>query len=267
MAGCLLMWTQFASALMGPESVFDEFLTLYEQYGGEQYMLDEQITQRSHVLQAAHFASLAGAPEAVVIGLLLHDVGQISDARFAGQTDQLHHSHDSIGAQWADSHGLPPQVSEWIEYHTLAKMHLCEQDIHYYDHLSQASKDSLEIQRVKYQQGQPAAITYFAASPHLEDHLASRRCDDMAKQVDFDSIQDDPKGALPGFESYRGMFERVIRKKGQAAGNPEWHQLIEQMQANMWRDPEQFLTQVKSRDIAALSKPWAPKRSAGYRTF
>ena len=39
------------------------------------YGADDQITQLAHALQAARQAELAGAPEAVVVGALLHDVG------------------------------------------------------------------------------------------------------------------------------------------------------------------------------------------------
>lgn len=53
--------------------IFDDFITLYRLYGGNQYMLDESIIQSSHVLQAAHIAQTAGAPDDLVVALLFHN--------------------------------------------------------------------------------------------------------------------------------------------------------------------------------------------------
>lgn len=233
------------ASLVGAYAVFNEFTQLYQQYGGDKYMIDEDITQRSHVLQAAHFSRMAGAPENVVIGLLLHDVGQIVDQSKVGQTETLHHDHDTLGAQWAKEKGFPEQVVQWIGFHTLAKLVLCDQDNEYYAHLSSASKKSYEIQRDKYSKEHPEAVDAFLSSRYLMDHLTARRCDDMAKQVAFDAKEDDPDGILPGFNSYEAMFVRVLEGKGRPATNVRWREAIHLLQEGMWEAPDEFLHHAK----------------------
>ena len=76
---------------------FDEMKRLYDLYGGNFYMIDEPITQQLHVLQAAYLADFAGAPEEVVIALLLHDIGQLAQEDQVGNLAVLHYAYDDYG--------------------------------------------------------------------------------------------------------------------------------------------------------------------------
>lgn len=40
---------------------FDKIISLYQQYGDNKYMIDEEITQLQHALQAAHIAKICNA--------------------------------------------------------------------------------------------------------------------------------------------------------------------------------------------------------------
>eukprot|EP00211_Chloroparvula_japonica_P009018 CAMPEP_0119137706 /NCGR_PEP_ID=MMETSP1310-20130426/24172_1 /TAXON_ID=464262 /ORGANISM="Genus nov. species nov., Strain RCC2339" /LENGTH=152 /DNA_ID=CAMNT_0007128817 /DNA_START=133 /DNA_END=588 /DNA_ORIENTATION=+ len=149
-------------------SYFDAFVEAYEKRGGDKYMIEEEITQECHSLQAAHVAWLAGAPEDVVVGLLFHDVGQVIHEEYAGNTDHLHGHHDDLGSAWMLAHGFPQDVADLVQFHTLAKILLCEREAGYEEHLSRASLISLQVQRRKYgEEAMQPVVRRLRAHPRL----------------------------------------------------------------------------------------------------
>lgn len=212
---------------------FDLLIAAYEKYGNDQYMIDEEIVQSSHALQAAYIASYAGAPDDVIVGLLFHDIGQIIDAAKVGDVGYLHAAHDEVGSAWLKEQGFPQDVVDWVRFHTIAKMVLCEEDPSYYEHLSLASRQSLEIQKAKYlnEEGQ-TTLKAFNAHPRREDFLHQRKCDDMAKIKDFREV--------PPFEEYRGITRSVLQGKAKPAKNPAWREVIDALHSFMCVDKEAF---------------------------
>lgn len=177
---------------------FQRVKELYQEYGNHKYMISENITQISHVIQAAKLAEKYGAPNCVIIGLLLHDIGQlIIQSRSSSEVDinTLHAQHDDVGADWLQSQGFGKIVCDIVRYHTFAKVVLIERDPQYLSRLSQASQDSYLIQKEKYRNHDRSVIT--------ELHIACRIIDDISKLPD--EIYD-----IEDLESYREMFYQVL---------------------------------------------------------
>eukprot|EP01090_Pellita_catalonica_P021196 TRINITY_DN7867_c0_g1_i1.p1 TRINITY_DN7867_c0_g1~~TRINITY_DN7867_c0_g1_i1.p1 ORF type:complete len:235 (-),score=30.50 TRINITY_DN7867_c0_g1_i1:516-1220(-) len=215
---------------------FSEVVSLYETYGGDKYLIDEDITQTEHVLQAAYLAAQVGAPEYVIIGLLVHDVGQVAIRENLGKVRHLHKQHDEIGAAWLKLRGIPTNVIDIAMYHTLAKVVLCEGDKEYFNHLSAASKASLKFQQIKFRDGDyVSTIKAFDDHPFRQEIISARFCDDMAKIPHFGENQ-----ALPGFQTYHDMFFRVLKGQGRPAFNNNWQSELQQMYLSFRQDQPAF---------------------------
>ena len=77
-----------------------EILAIYAARGPQAYF-GEPVSMTEHALQTAHFAEQAGAPPALVLAALLHDIGQLLEplpADIADWTSDAH--HESLGARW-----------------------------------------------------------------------------------------------------------------------------------------------------------------------
>jgi predicted HD phosphohydrolase len=174
---------------------FSAIKALYEKYGNEKYMIGEDITQMEHALQAASIAKNCGAPDHIIIGMLLHDIGQLIGLDKGYNSEQLHQSHDDIGAKWLQEHGLPSSVTDICKYHTLAKIIICDKDKNYLSRLSQASQESYFYQKRKHG-------TDYKISKKTEDMIvACRYIDDMSKINNY----------CPGkIDDYFDIYNRVI---------------------------------------------------------
>lgn len=214
---------------------FEDFVDIYNRFGGGKYMICEEIIQRNHVLQAACIANAAGAPEEIVIGLLLHDVGQLINQEYLNHIEVLHEFHDDLGFDWLMERGFPEMVCNLVKYHTLAKVVLCSENPGYYDHLSVASKQSYHFQNKKYQ-NDPEALIAFQTLPYYKMILSARKCDDMAKIIGLEPDQ----GNLPDFPFYREMFKRVLAGKGLPASNIDWQEKLDEWHTEMCHNRRDF---------------------------
>ena len=179
-------------------SAADRILDILETSGAAQYG-DEAVSQLQHALQCAHLAECSGAPASLVVAALLHDFGHLihklgEDAAARGIDDR----HEALGrkylALWFDEDVTAP-----IGLHVDAKRYLCATEPDYFDTLSPASVQSLELQGGPFSEAEAAA---FIARPHAHDAVAVRRWDEQAK---------DPEAATPGLEHYRPCIEASIR--------------------------------------------------------
>ena len=57
-------------------SLAADILAIYGARGAQAYF-GERVSMTEHGLQAAHFAQAEGAPEALVLAALLHDIGHL----------------------------------------------------------------------------------------------------------------------------------------------------------------------------------------------
>lgn len=158
-------------------SVADEVLSIYGRLGSGAYF-GEQVSMLEHGLQAAHFARVMQAPDALVIAALLHDIGHLLESPPDEIEDWVSDAHhEDVGARWL-AQRFAPEISEPVRLHVPAKRYLCAVDAHYFSQLSPASVHTLRLQ------GGPMAaaeVARFEAEPHHREAVLVRRCDDQGK--------------------------------------------------------------------------------------
>ena len=169
--------------------VTDEVLGLFAARGGNTYA--ESVSMEQHALQAAALARAAGAPDALVLAALLHDVGHFldePDSEF-GVTD-----HGTSGGAWLAKRFVAA-VSEPVRLHVEAKRFRCFVDPDYEDELSPASVGTLELQ------GGPmsaAEAEAFEAEPFAAAALAVRSFDDRGKVAGLE---------IPALDGWRPLLD------------------------------------------------------------
>jgi phosphonate degradation associated HDIG domain protein len=168
-------------------SVAEEVLALYAARGAGAYF-GEPVSMTEHGLQAAHFAQLAGAPEALVVAALLHDVGHLIEPVPADIADWTTDArHEALGARWL-AQRFPEQISEPVRLHVAAKRYLCATDPHYFAKLSSASVHTLKLQ------GGPmpaSEVARFESERYFRDAVRVRSWDDAGK---VDGLVTNPLG-------------------------------------------------------------------------
>jgi len=172
---------------------------LFASEGAADY-LGEPVTQAEHMLQAAALAEQAGAPPALVVAALLHDVGHFTGT-VTGR-DLMHgtdNRHSEQGAAWL-AQWFGPEVTEPVRLHVAAKRYLCAVEPDYLAKLSPASVYTLGVQGGPMQ---PDEIADFEASPHARDACQVRRWDDQAK---------DPAARPPALAHFAGYLRARWRK-------------------------------------------------------
>ncbi len=171
--------------------------TLYHSAGTSLYG-GEAISQLEHGLQAAYAAEQDGAPVALIIAALLHDVGHL----LTGQQDDdlangIDDRHEAIGA--SALHSLfGPAVYQPIALHVAAKRYLCATDAGYLAQLSPASRCSLALQGGPMQ---PEEVAQFRQRAYASEALALRRYDELAKV---------PQLATPPLSHYLALAQQLI---------------------------------------------------------
>jgi [1-hydroxy-2-(trimethylamino)ethyl]phosphonate dioxygenase len=179
-------------------SLIADILALYEARGAQAYF-GERVSMTEHGLQAAHFARAVGAPDALVLAALLHDIGhlleQVPDA-LEDWTLDAH--HEEIGARWLARH-FEAGVSEPVRLHVPAKRYLCATDTGYFAQLSAASVHTLKLQGGPMT---PREVTQFEAQPFWREAVRVRRCDDQGKVAGLTTLP---------LQDYTALIERLAR--------------------------------------------------------
>jgi putative nucleotidyltransferase with HDIG domain len=138
------------------------------------------------MLQSAELARREGASASLVTAALLHDVGHLIHRRGEDIAERgIDARHESIGADWLARQGFPEAVVEPIRLHVAAKRFLCHEDGAYGSSLSEASRQSLELQ------GGPMSASEareFRKGPFAEDAIRLRAWDDGGKDVDATTL-------------------------------------------------------------------------------
>ncbi|MFM8971331.1 MAG: HD domain-containing protein [Actinomycetota bacterium] len=172
---------------------------MYERFGGERY--GEDVTQVEHACQCGALAERAGAPDALVVAALLHDIGHLVHLATTGEdahAADVDDDHEAVGARTlAPIFGAA--VTGPIALHVTAKRYRCAVDPAYVDGLSDASVASLRLQ------GGPldaATAARFAALPGAADALLLREWDDTGKVVGL---------TLPTFGAFAPRLRALAR--------------------------------------------------------
>jgi phosphonate degradation associated HDIG domain protein len=173
-----------------------EILALYESRGTQAYF-GERVSMVEHSLQAAHFARAEGAPEALVLAALLHDIGHLlEEVPDAIEEWTLDARHEEIGARWL-ARRFDEAVCEPVRLHVPAKRYLCATDAAYSARLSEASVHTLKLQ------GGPMPaneVSRFEAEPFWREALRVRRWDDQGKVAGLKTL---------ALRDYAPLIERV----------------------------------------------------------
>ena len=178
------------------ENLIAYLMKLIEKRGGEAY-LGEAITQYEHMVQTAACAEADGAGDEVIVAALLHDIGHFENDlpyRFAEGIDNR---HEEAAATFL-SPFYPAAVTEPIRLHVSAKRYLVAVDTEYFDHLSEASVETLRAQGGPMNQ---AEITEFESNPFYREAVKLRRYDDDGKVARL---------TINPVEHYRPLLESLL---------------------------------------------------------
>jgi phosphonate degradation associated HDIG domain protein len=174
----------------------DILLNHYLELGSAMYG-GEEVTQLEHALQCAQLSMAAGDPDALVAASLLHDVGHLL-AHLNNKTIQDADDHHEKVAMQHLENLFGAEVTQPILLHVNAKRYLCAVDENYWSDLSQASKDSLEVQGGVFR---PHEALEFMALPFAKEAIKLRQYDDLAKT---------PNQLTPQLLDFKPMLERLI---------------------------------------------------------
>jgi phosphonate degradation associated HDIG domain protein len=157
--------------------VTEEILRIYAAHGAAAYF-GERVSMREHALQAAHFARLEGAADALVLAALLHDIGHLLEEPPEAISDWTEDArHEQTGARWLARH-FDAGICEPVRLHVPAKRYLCATDLSYFARLSPASVHTLQLQ------GGPmsrAEVLQFERERFAQEAVRVRRWDDQGK--------------------------------------------------------------------------------------
>lgn len=163
-------------------------VALYESRGGAAYSQD-RVSHLEHALQSAAQAVAAGAPDALVVAALLHDVGHL--------LSDVDDEHEALGATFLGRY-FPPEVARPVGLHVAAKRYLCTTQPDYAGRLSPMSVRSLALQGGPFTDAEARA---FERRLGCRDAVMLRRWDDDAKV---------PGLRAPGLEHYHPLLERCL---------------------------------------------------------
>lgn len=156
-----------------------DLIQLFDQRGSHLYGR-EAISQLEHALQCAQLAEQAGETDETIVAALLHDVGHLISSENLYLTEinpERDDLHQYIALPFLRG-VLSDAVLEPIRLHVDAKRYLCGAEPSYWDTLSLASKQSLELQGGPFTHSE---LDTFIALPFAEEAVRLRRYDDLAK--------------------------------------------------------------------------------------
>lgn len=180
-------------------TIVDDLVDLYATRGFETFEGDRITTQTSHGLQTASLAEAEGAPAAMIVAALLHDIGRIINPKDREITDRGGDAKHEVVAQKFLNPYFGPEVTMPIRWHFAAKRYLVATDPAYAGKVSPGSARSLAGQGGVF--GDDAARA-FIAQPYAREGVALRRWDDRAKS---------PDARTPGFDHFLPYIEAALR--------------------------------------------------------
>ncbi len=179
-------------------NIVKTIIDLFNNKGGDLYG-GEAVTQLEHGLQAAHFAVLENASDALVAAALLHDIGHLLHDLPDDATDKgIDDLHEALGAQFLEKYFIN-EVAEPVKLHVNAKRYLCLIEAGYYSTLSPASQASLILQG-----GIMSSLEKgdFEKNEFYMEAVMLRRWDDLAK---------DPELKTEPIECYTNILTAALK--------------------------------------------------------
>ena len=178
-------------------SALEEIRAAFARRGVETY--GEGVSQLEHALQCALCAERDGAGPALIAATLLHDIGHLIHDLPTDIADQgIDAQHESLGSAWLSRH-FGPDVTEPVRLHVAAKRYLATTERGYFELLSPASVQSLQLQGGLMSAQERAD---FAAERFAEQAVKLRRWDDEGKVVGM---------ATPGLDHFESYLAASLR--------------------------------------------------------
>lgn len=178
-------------------TALDEIRAAFARRGVETY--GEGVSQLEHALQCALCAERDGAGAALIAATLLHDIGHLIHDLPPDIADQgIDAQHESLGSAWLSQH-FGPAVTEPVRLHVAAKRYLATIEPGYFELLSAASVQSLQLQGGLMSMAERAR---FAAEPFAKDAVRLRRWDDEGKIIGM---------TTPGLDHFERYVSAALR--------------------------------------------------------
>lgn len=129
------------------EQNVDEILSLYKNFGGEDY-IGEPVSQIEHMCQCAQLAEKEGHDDEVILAAFFHDIGHLCEHILpVNKMDNFGIAdHEKIGAEYLRKKGFSQKIGNLVASHVPAKRYLTFKYPEYYQQLSEASKKTLVFQ-------------------------------------------------------------------------------------------------------------------------
>lgn len=175
-----------------------KILDLYTKWGSSDY-IGESITQIEHSLQCAKLALQDSRlsmydgfiHNCVIVAALLHDIGHLVGLEYGEMEMRLGGEksnslgivgHEGVGAEFLKDLGMPSLVCDLVAGHVPAKRYLCTTRLGYYDSLSDASKQTMQLQGGMMNNTE---LQEFKSGYHPELKIYLREYDDNGKKKDI----------------------------------------------------------------------------------
>ncbi|MCC6727011.1 MAG: HDIG domain-containing protein [Saprospiraceae bacterium] len=184
-----------------PTEATDEIFALLQRRGQEDYF-GEPVSQIEHAFQCAELAEEEGYGEEVILAALLHDIGHI--CALPGEEEMPGLGilrHEQVGAYYLRKCGFSEKICRLVEGHVQAKRYLTFKNSHYYENLSEASRQTLKIQGGRMDAEEAEA---FENNFLFEMMVKMRLWNEAGKAVGK---------PLPDMERYRGMCLRHLQSE------------------------------------------------------
>jgi len=145
-----------------------------QQYGGE------SVSQLEHALQCATLAKAANQSQEMIVACLLHDLGHLLPGFVEETSDgSVNDCHESRAIPMLQQI-FSSAVTESIRLHVEAKRYLCALNSEYWQALSPASQQSLQLQGGVFK---PREAEAFINRPFAQQAVQLRQWDDQAKVI------------------------------------------------------------------------------------
>jgi len=178
---------------------YETALRLLAKRGQGRYGEERVVSVFEHSLQCAALGERDGAPPALVIAALLHDIGHCLHQEVGAAERGVDMRHEDLGADYL-ARWFDDDVTGPIRLHVPAKRYLCAVDPTYWDGLSDGSKTTLRVQGGPFATEESEA---FIALPHAVEAVRLRRWDEGAKVKGL---------ATPGVEHFLPLAKVCARR-------------------------------------------------------
>lgn len=179
----------------------DAIFGLYEISGSNEYV-GEPVSILEHSFQAAQLAENEGFDDDVILAAFFHDIGH-----FLPNQNEMNGlgniSHEIAGANFLYKNGFSNRIASLVRNHVEAKRYLTFKFPHYFDKLSEASRQTLAFQGGRMTEREAQA---FEQMPMFELYLSMRHWDDTAKEVELKN---------PDLEKYKKLAWNHLSEKSE----------------------------------------------------